>query len=79
MTVKRFVRKYVGRNSLIRLVERYGNGHRAVANEDGDTVGLVRSMQNGTGWQAKYAGRKVEGVTDILFESYPEAINIVMK
>jgi len=76
MKLKKFIRKFVCPNTIIRLHNvaiRNGAAHEAA--NDGKP-----EME----WQlvnSKFANKEVIGVTDILYlhDSYPEAVNIVIE
>lgn len=78
MILREFVEKFVCPNTLIRLwVPHYG-GHMMLRN-DLDEVGMEWWIRRNEGWQYLFADHEVIGVTDIRCDSYPEAVNIVIK
>lgn len=79
MTLKEFIEKWVCKNTLIRLWVQGGSGHRMLTHPTGKEVGMEWAALDGSSWQAKYTECEVIGVTDILCETYREAVNIVIK
>lgn len=47
--------------------------------KDGSEIGMEWAILDGSGWQAVFKSWEVIGVTDIVCESYPEAVNIVIR
>ena len=80
MKLKEFVERFVCRNSLIRLwYPVIGEGHRMVAKGEGRKVSMEWELIKGEGPYSLYADNEVIGVTDILCDYCPEAINIVIE
>lgn len=88
LTLKEFVGRWLRPNTLVRLWVPNGTGHTVLAKttpsgEDSmaildGTVGMSWAILDGTGWQARFAGWRVMYIADILCESAPEAVNIVL-
>ena len=71
MKLKKFIKKFVEPNTLIRLQYKIPGGHEEVPD------GFKKEF-----WQikGKYADRKVIGVTDIVYKGYnSEAVNITIE
>lgn len=80
MTLIRFVKRWVRHNSIVRLWTRDGNrGHELVMGPYGETSFMDWSLTCEQGWAYEYAKCKVLYLADILCDSYPEAINIVIE
>lgn len=80
MKLKEFTESFVCRNSLIRLwYPVLGGGHMMVAKGDGRSVCMEWELIKGEGLYKLYVDHEVIGVTDILCDDSPEAINIVIK
>lgn len=91
MILKEFVESFVCRNSLIRLwypvlgvslitiPKKPDGGHRMVAKGDGRSVCMEWELIKGEGLYKLYVDHEVIGVTDILCDDSPEAINIVIE
>lgn len=79
MTLREFIEKWVCKNTLIRLWVKEGSGHRMLTHPTGKEVDMEWTILDGSSWQAQYADYEVIGVTDILCETYREAVNIVIK
>lgn len=73
MKLKRFIKKYVARNTLIRLWK----------NDNGNHTAILKDNQPIMEWQIlkdpNFNNLNVINVTDILAENYAEAVNIVVK
>ena len=87
MTLLEFSNKFVEPNTIVRLWYKNPNGHTLVHGTiDGDCIAMNWQI-NPTEWYAgqqgdwikEYANSKVIGVTDILSDYYPEAVNIVIE
>lgn len=74
MKLKKFIKKFVEPNTLIRLQYKIVGGHEEVIGNDNPKMEheLIKS---------EFANKKVIGVTDILFikSNYVEAVNIVIE
>ena len=80
MKLKEFTESFVCRNSLIRFwYPVLGGGHRMVAKGDGRSVCMEWELIKGEGPYKLYVDHEVIGVTDILCDDSPEAINIVIE
>lgn len=80
MKLKEFAESFVCRNSLIRLwYPVLGGGHSMVAKGDGRSVCMEWELIKGEGLYKLYVDHEVIGVTDILCDDSPEAINIVIE
>ena len=80
MKLKEFAESFVCRNSLIRLwYPVLGGGHMMVAKDDGRSVCMEWELIKGEGPYKLYVDHEVIGVTDILCDDSPEAINIVIE
>ena len=90
MTLNEFVKKYVCRNTLIRLwVPHFGGGYsyrmlwRYDEEKPGnvDDVCMEHELLSSKSWLSRYSLCEVIGVTDIVVTdtAYPEAVNIVIK
>lgn len=88
MTLNEFIKKYVCRNTLIRLwVPLCGGGYRMLWRHDEekprnvDDVCMEHELLDSKSWLSRYSLCEVVGVTDIVVTDtpYPEAVNIVIK
>ena len=77
MSLAEFIKTYVCHNTLIRLWIEAVEGHRMLL-KDGVEVCMEWAILDGSGWASVFRDWLVIGVTDILCESYPEAVNIVI-
>lgn len=84
MTLAEFIKTYVCHNTLIRLwiediVTDDGlKGHRMLHSGDKE-VCMEWEILGGSCWAATYVDWLVIGVTDILCDTYKEAVNIVIQ
>jgi hypothetical protein len=80
MTLKEFIKEYIGHNSMVRLLYKEDSGgHRIILN-DWDEVSMDWEVLKGVGVYAPYINHKVKYITSILVGGpYPEAINIVIE
>lgn len=78
MTLDVFVKAFVCHNTMIRLWVEDDGGHKMLVGDNGEEIGMEWQLIRGIGWQSKYAYHLVIGVTDILCDTYPEAVNIVI-
>lgn len=78
MTLKEFISSFVCKNTLIRLWIKHLGGHRMLVHPSGKEVCMEWAILDGSGWSSVFSDWKVIGVTDILCDSYMEAINIVI-
>lgn len=78
MILKEFVEKFICRNSLIRLWYPTKGGHEMVIKQ-GKEVCMEWALLKGEGIYQKYINHNVIGVNDIVTDTYPEAINIVIE
>ena len=71
MKLKKFIKKFVEPNTLIRLQYKIVGGHREVLSNPLMEHELLKS---------EFANRRVIGVTDIVIinSHYPEAVNITI-
>ena len=85
MTLKDFINRFVCKNTLVRLWKPVKGGHQMLYTIDvslaGGTADVCMDWQllSGGVWQSKYADNKVIGVTDIVVDTYREAVNIVVE
>lgn len=78
MDLREFIKQYVCRNTLIRLWTRFDGGHKMIHSGDKE-VSMEWATLNGSSFQSAFLNRKVIGVTDILCDTYVEAVNIVIE
>ena len=72
MTLRIFIRDFVESNTMIRLWYPYGQNYEPLTDR--------RNPQMEFQWNlSTLARREVIGVTDILCDSYVEAVNIIIK
>ena len=83
MKLKKFVEKFICRNSLVRLWYPTNGGHKMVIQDDENgksSVCMEWEIIKSEGIYGKYTNHKVIGVTDIsTYGAYPESINIVIE
>lgn len=83
MTLREFVEKFVCPNTMIRLWVPHFGGHMLLSDnsdpDNPDDVGMNWEILEKKGWQYLFADHEVIGVTDIRCDSYPEAVNVVIK
>ena len=79
MKLDTFIKAFVCPNTIVRLWTEIPEGHKLVTDPDGMEVGMEWEITSGNGWQSKYADWLVIGVTDILCDTYKEAVNIVIQ
>ena len=79
MNLVTFITTFVRPNTIIRLWIEAVEGHRLLVDHSGKETGMEWEIIDGSGWQAVFRNWEVIGVTDILCESYPEAVNIVIQ
>lgn len=93
MTLKEFIKRYIARNTIIRLWYKSSednNSNCLIYRKDESKVGGIDDVcmewqisndnlnKDRLVWQRKYANAKVTHITDIVCETYREAINIVI-
>jgi len=79
MKLGEFIKQFVERNTLVRLVYQNKGGHEIVQEEWND-VSMEHEILNGYGKNRHYIDNEVVGVTDIMTGgAYPEAVNIVIE
>lgn len=79
MTLKPFLEKFVRKGSLIRLWvrDKQTGGHTMIISPNNKKVWSEWDVRNGN-WPSLFADKPVLYLADILCDSYPEAINIVI-
>lgn len=78
MTLKEFIEKFVVHNTVVRLWNEKGQTYQMI--HDGDKeVSMEWEVIDGKSFLSKYLENKVIGVTDIVCNEYPEAVNIVIE
>ena len=77
MTLAEFIKCYVCENTMIRLWIEAVEGHRMLF-KDNSEVNMEWAILDGSGWGSVFKDWLVIGVTDILCDTYPEAVNIVI-
>ena len=78
MNLKEFIEAYVCRNTLIRLWIQFAGGYKMIFSGNKE-VAMEWKTLNGSSFQSDFLDRKVVGVTDILCDTYIEAVNIVIE
>ena len=80
MRLSKFIKKFVNRNALVRLVFPQKNGHMCVG-ESWDTVSPAWEILKGEGPFRDFLEFDVKEITDIIITEHlhKEAINIVIK
>lgn len=78
MKLREFIEKFVCKNTLIRLWTEYKGGHKMIHCSE-EEVGMEWQILNGESFLCAFCDREVVGVTDIVCETYKEAVNIVIK
>lgn len=79
MKLKKFIKKYIDHNSLVRLLYENEGGHEIVC-DDWDDVSMEHEILKNKGIYKKYIKHKVIGITSILVSGkYSESINIVIE
>lgn len=78
MKLKDFIQQFVCKNTIVRLWTPLKGGHYLLAKSEND-VCMEWQIQNDGVWQSEYANHEVVGVTDIVVDTYKEAVNIVIK
>lgn len=75
MTLKRFVKKYVCKNTLIRLWYTTPSGYIMVS----EKVAMDKEFKDSKGRLSEFSKNKVVGVADIVVSTgYTDAVNIVI-
>lgn len=78
MTLKEFIEKFVVHNTVVRLWNEKGQTYQMI--HDGNKeVYMESEVLDGKSFLSKYLENKVIGVTDIVCNEYPEAVNIVIE
>lgn len=65
MKLKKFIKKYIDHNSLVRLLYKNNGGHEIVC-DDWNSVSMEHEILKNKGIFKKYINHKVIGVTSIL-------------
>lgn len=78
MNLREFIKKYVCKNTLIRLWTEYKGVHKMIYSREKE-VSMEWETLSGISFQSDYLDRKVIGVTDIVCDTYKEAVNIVIE
>jgi len=79
MKLKKFIKKFIERNTIIRLVYKDGGGHKVVLDSFEDVCMEWKTLK-GEGKYKDYLNHKVVGITDILtYRNFSQAINIVIE
>jgi len=79
MKLKDFIEEFIEPNTLIRLLYKERGGHLTVSEDGWDIVSMEWEVLRGEGAFKNYADNEVIGITDIITESCPEAVNITIK
>ena len=80
MNLDTFIKAFVCPNTIVRLWTEIKDGHQMLWEKETEKeVGMEWEITAGKGWQAVYANWLVIGVTDILCDTYKEAVNIVIQ
>ena len=80
MNLNTFIKACVCPNTIVRLWTEIKDGHQMLWEKETEKeVGMEWEITAGKGWQAVYADWLVIGVTDILCDTYKEAVNIVIQ
>lgn len=74
-----FIELFVCKNTVVRLWTPHKCGHKMIVNSSGREVCMEWELLKGSVEQSKYNNCTVRGVTDILCETYREAVNIVIE
>lgn len=77
MKLKEFIEKFICKNTIIRLWTPIKSGHKMLC-EDDKEVCMEWELLKGSVWQSKYSDCDVIGVSDIVVDTYKEAVNIVI-
>lgn len=78
MTLEDFIKKFVCKNSLVRLWIKTKSGYKMICNGD-NSVCMEWKLLKGGVWQSEYKDCEVIGVKDMFVDDYyGEAINIVI-
>lgn len=77
MKLKEFLKKYICANTMIRLWKNINSHERICLFSDCEPV-MDWELKRNSEYE-KYRNMKVVGVTDILCETYFEAVNIVVE
>ena len=77
MTLRYFIDNLICHNTLVRLWKPYKGGNKMLLTENGKEVCMEWQILNGE-CHKKYADCYVIGVTDIVCDHSPEAVNIVI-
>jgi hypothetical protein len=78
MNLENFIKKYVCKNTIIRLWKPIKGGHELIYQKGSKEVCMEWELLQNKVYQSKYKSCEVIGVTDIITDSYREAINIVI-
>jgi iron uptake system EfeUOB component EfeO/EfeM len=76
--LKEFVEKYICKNTIIRLWKPIKGGHEMLHQKNDKEVCMEWELLKNEVWQSKYNENKVVGITDIITDTYREAVNIVI-
>lgn len=78
MNLNDFIKKFICKNTLVRLWKPIVGGHEMIAKDD-NCVCMEWQLLNDSVWQSEYGDYQVIGVTDIVVDDfYKEAVNIVI-
>ena len=77
MTLAEFIKQFVCPNTMIRLWVEAVGGHRLLTDGDSE-INMEWEILNDSDWGSAFKDWFVIGVTDILCDSYKEAVNIVI-
>lgn len=78
MTLETFIKFFICRNSIVRLWTEYNGGHKMICDENGQSDIMEWQILKGDTFFSKYLDWMVIGVTNIVCDHNPEAINIVI-
>ena len=79
MTLKEFILSYVCRNTLVRLWVEIEDGHRLLEHPSGKQLFMEWELLKDNFGFDYYNDWLVIGVTDIVCDTYSEAVNIVIQ
>ena len=79
MKLKDFIEKYICKNTLIRLWIPINKCQYKMIHDKEKEVSMEWQILQDESFLSKYKDNEVIGITDILCETYKEAVNIVIK
>lgn len=79
MKLNDFIEKYICVNSVVRLWVPFKVGYKMIVSPYGQETCMEHEIINNKVWHSRFKGCEVIGITDIVCERSPEAINIVVK